>query len=233
MNHLDNKDTSEYIGIYERRFARFGYSPMALGWNTGKQEMRFELLRNGYDLEDCSILDVGCGFGDLNRYLQAHCHSYTYTGVDLVSGFISKAKELYPASDRYDIRFMEGDFLECCFDEPFDYVFASGIFGKKLQGNDNYDYVDTVVRKAVELTRFGAGLDFSTSVGQQLRKSYGFIYDPGRIVSIVAKYTNNFILNHAYFPTEFSILINKDRGFSPNNVFNSYLAAYGPGNPVI
>ena len=206
---------------------------MSLGWNTGKQEMRFELLRNGYDLEGRSILDVGCGFGDLNRYLQAHYNSYTYTGVDLVSGFISKAKELYPASDRFVIRFLEGDFLECFFGEPFDYIFASGIFGKKLHEDDNYDYVDAVVRKTVEMARYGAGLDFSTSVDQRLRKSYGFIYDPGRIVSIVAKYTNNFILNHAYFPTEFSVLINKDNGFSPDNVFDSYMSANRHGTPFI
>ena len=225
MYQLHQKDSSEYIDIYRRRYARFGYSPVTLGWNTGKQDIRFELLRNGFNLEGRSVLDIGCGFGDLNHYLQSLYRSYSYTGVDLVPDFISKAQELYSSSDCYQIRFLEGDFLGHAFDEMFDYIFISGVFGKNLQNDDNYDYVDAVVRKATDLARLGIGMDFSTSLGQKLCKSYGFLYDPARVIQIISKYSNNFVLNHAYFPTEFSVLIDKDTRYSPDNIFDSFARA--------
>ena len=222
MIQLNQADSSEYIDIYKRRYARFGYSPITLGWNTGKQDIRFDLLRNGKNLEGKSILDVGCGFGDLNRYLQLQYHSYSYMGIDLVPDLIMKAEELFPSSESYRICFLTGDFLGYTFDTEFDYIFISGVFGKRLKNDDNYEYVDAIIKKATELAHLGVGIDFSTTVGQKLRKSYGFLYNPADVVQIISRYANNFTLNHAYFPTEFSVLINKDSSYDPNNIFNSF-----------
>ena len=222
MKQLNQIDYSEYIDIYTRRYEKFGYSPVTLGWNTGKQDIRFNLLRNGFDLEGCSILDIGCGFGDLNRFLQSRYSSYSYVGVDLVPSLISKARELYPSSSSYHIHFCEGDFLRCNFEDKYDYVFICGVFGKRLKDDDNYDYVESVVKRATGLANLGVGMDFSTSLGQKLCKSYGFLYEPYKIVQIVSKYANNFILNHAYFPTEFSVLINKNTAYGSDNIFNTF-----------
>ena len=54
---------------YEKLYKKYGYSPKSLGWEKGKQFLRFHQLTCDFELKNASILDVGCGFGDFIKYL--------------------------------------------------------------------------------------------------------------------------------------------------------------------
>jgi ubiquinone/menaquinone biosynthesis C-methylase UbiE len=65
----------------------------SLGWNKGKQDVRFEILTSQYDFAGKSILDIGCGFGDINLMLNAHYGTnYTYHGIDLVEDLVTEGR---------------------------------------------------------------------------------------------------------------------------------------------
>ena len=68
-----------------------------------------------------SALDVGCGDGGFARRL-ADRFSAVVTGIDQDRAMIERARTL--AGDRL-IRFVEADFLQYAFDEPFDFIAAS------------------------------------------------------------------------------------------------------------
>ena len=85
------------------------------------------------------ILDVGCGFGDLNKFLLAHTTNYSYLGIDLVDKFLLEGQKRYK---KESIVFQKGEFLETMFNNSFDYIIASGIFNYKLEG-DNYQFIDS------------------------------------------------------------------------------------------
>lgn len=95
----------------------------ALGWRGEEsQARRFEVLASVGDLNGCSVLDVGCGHGDLKGYLTRACSGVTYIGIDQMPEFINVATERYRDPNTY---FFQSDFTVTAFPRV-DYVFASG-----------------------------------------------------------------------------------------------------------
>ena len=81
---MNDADVQTVVERYTRRFVEFGYDPRTLGWDKGKQMLRFGVLTSQIELRGKRILDIGCGFGDLNKLLCERCgDEYRYLGVDL------------------------------------------------------------------------------------------------------------------------------------------------------
>lgn len=74
------------------------------------------------------ILDIGCGFGDLNKFLgENDVDEYEYVGIDIVEELIIEAKSRNASNGKASIRYICGDFLETSFIDSFDYILALGI----------------------------------------------------------------------------------------------------------
>ena len=127
-----NRTHDKVIDTYRRLYSVHGYSPQALGWDKGKQFLRFHQLTSDWDLTGASILDVGCGFGDFVNYLRfMNIQNYSYTGIDLLGEFIAEGKRRYSSP--------QATFLQAAFEDydspsTFDYVIASGVFNLKVEG---------------------------------------------------------------------------------------------------
>ena len=83
MKALSIQDIEDTCTRYAVRYQQYGYSPKTLGWLKGKQDIRFEILTSQYNFANKSVLDLGCGFGDLNITLSKKNIPYTYLGIDL------------------------------------------------------------------------------------------------------------------------------------------------------
>ena len=92
---FSKKDSDDLIERYTKRYIEFGYSPKSLGWDKGKQDVRFEILTSQYNFDDKHVLDIGCGFGDLNKALSRKTNHYKYTGIDIVESLLTEAKKQY------------------------------------------------------------------------------------------------------------------------------------------
>jgi len=122
MNKFILSSAEQCITIkrYSDRFKKFGYSPKSLGWDKGKQEVRFQVLTSQYDFTSKTVLDIGCGFGDLSKFLSINYKdNYQYFGIDLVPDLINQAKSLYKNNK---INFILGDFLSLEINEEIDFV---------------------------------------------------------------------------------------------------------------
>ena len=85
---------NEMQEYYKSLYNQYGYSPDALGWHKGNQFLRFYQLTNQWNLNNSSILDIGCGFGDFNKYLHANSIlEYNYLGIDILEEFILEARK--------------------------------------------------------------------------------------------------------------------------------------------
>ena len=104
-------DSNAVYNFYKKNYEKFGYSEKSLAWNKGKQNIRFKELTKNLSLKDgMKIFDIGCGFGDLNKWLLIKGYkNYYYKGVDLVEGFIETAQEIY--KDNQKFFFVCDDFL--------------------------------------------------------------------------------------------------------------------------
>jgi len=170
------------------------------------------------------IFDIGCGFGDLNKWLALKgCKDYYYKGVDLVEGFIETAREIY--QNNANIVFVCDDFLNMQIEEEYDYVIASGIFNLKMQAKDNYENIHHVMKKALSICKDGGAVafDFQSDKVDYTASDVGFYNSPEKVLGIAYEFSRNVILDNSCMPFEFSLTVFKDDSFSMKSItFNRF-----------
>lgn len=214
------KDINDVIDRYAKRYKEYGYSPKSLGWDKGKQDIRFNILTSQYNFKDKNVLDIGCGFGDLNKTLKRLTSNYKYTGIDLVEELLIEAKKHYNGEN---IKFENANFLDFSSNDKFDYAISSGVFNHKLTNSNNYEFIEAAIDKAFRLVNDGIAFDFlSDKVDFKLKDT--FHSSPEKILSIAYKFSRNIILRNDYMPFEFCVFMFKDQAFNTQDtVFRRYL----------
>jgi len=104
------------------------------------QLARFNVLAANVDLAGKTLLDIGCGLGDLLGFLTDRGVEVDYTGVDLLDEMVAAARKLHPTG-----RFISADVFdpEAALPEElvgrqFDVVFCSGAFNLDLGNNRQF-----------------------------------------------------------------------------------------------
>jgi SAM-dependent methyltransferase len=90
MPRVDTED------FYHQALARYGENAEGVHWrSTESQQIRFEILRSLLpdDLASISLVDVGCGLGDLYQFLVARDERpRQYLGLDAVLAMVERAR---------------------------------------------------------------------------------------------------------------------------------------------
>ena len=81
------------------------------------------------DLSGLSVLDFGCGKGDLYHFLSERTDDLRYCGIDVNEGLVALAREKYP-----DAEFLCVDIEETRLDRAFDVVLICGVFNLRIAG---------------------------------------------------------------------------------------------------
>lgn len=148
-------------------------------WCKAEQYSRFqELLKIAGTLKNLSgnsVLDIGCGRGDLYGYFIKKNVLVRYTGVDIMPQFIDEAKMLYRKAE-----FIQSPFLEWNTAKRYDYVFASGLISTRI--SDNEKYMKQSISKMWELTKQGLVFNFLT-VFRNDKLQHWYYYDPGKVLN--------------------------------------------------
>lgn len=211
---MKDQDIETVRERYSDRYRAHGYSPMTLGWGkNGRQEIRFQHLLEIGRLSDRSILDVGCGFGDLYGFLRERGWKGDYLGVDLVPDLIEEATRQYP-----DATFRVCDFEKHAFDRQYDIVIASGIFNFRLQGDDNYGHIFRMLSKMYAVSSVGVAVDFMSN-WVDFQHPVAFHTDPAALVDIVKGISRRFVIRQDYMPYEFALYLYRDTTISEINTF--------------
>ena len=179
MTHRENKpDRKRLIGRhYEHRIDTARPSFEILDWASAQsQRARFEILANNVDLAGKSLLDVGCGLGDLLGYMQERSIAVQYTGVDILEKMVEAARARHK-----DGRFLVADLFRG--DSPFapgsfDVVFCSGAFNLNL-GN-NRQFLPAAFNTLLALARQTLAVNLLHSRSRTQEQTY-FYYDPADI----------------------------------------------------
>jgi len=167
----------------------------SLGWGSKySQEKRFEILLEipGFNKSD-SVLDVGCGYGDLSKYVN------NYTGIDLRKSAINTAKEKYRGKE-----FLYTDIFSV--DKNYDWVFGSGIFCFTY---DWKKYTESHIREMYLHSNKGTAFNF-LSYSSHGKKMRGMKYAKiSEVVSIFYPICPNFSIRHDYMDNDFTIYLHK------------------------
>jgi len=211
---MNEKDKRAIIQRYNENLKKYGYSPKTLEWFKNRQHIRFKALSEIGDLDNSSILDVGCGFGDLYGFLIKKGLNIEYTGYDINENLIEIAKEVYP-----DAHFEVKDIEEDKTNEKFDWVFSCGIFNNKL--SDNASFIQSMLKKMFKLCNKGVAADFMSAYVDF--KNEGTYYaKPEEIFKFCKTLSRRVLLRHDYMPFEFCVYVYKDDRINKRNVFTEF-----------
>ena len=195
-------DSRAAVERYRARFAQFARSPQTLGWRPQTQEVRFAAFVAGFSIVTPeSVLDIGCGFGDLLAFLRARGWAGDYLGVDIVPEFISEAQTHFAADSRAEFQCL--DFMENPGALIRDAAFASGLLNHK-RGDAHEAYMQRFIGAVAKSSRRYAAIDFISDTSDRRRDDL-FYHKPGDVLQIGLKHTKRAELDHSYMPYEFML----------------------------
>ena len=214
---MHEEDIKQIIQIYSDQLRKYGVSPRALGWDKERANLRFEILCSQWDLNDTSILDFGCGFGDFYDFLiRKNITGFRYEGIDVNPHFIEIAK-----SQHSQATFKRCNIFRESLESKYDYIFASGVFNDKL--NNNLAFIESVLHEFDAYSVKGFAANF-LSDKVQYRHEHTFHVDPSYLLNLCYKYSNNIILRNDYMPFEFTVFVNKSAEYDHElAVYNGFV----------
>ena len=197
---ITDQDQNKIANYYDRLVDQYGYDPRACDASGAMPlKLRYEALAGVADLTGKSILEVGCGFGDLGIYFQQKYAGVQYLGIDVSRRMIEEGQRVHP-----NLSLQVGDILNMDEKEKFDIVVAQGIF--YLLGNNAEMKMQRLIHKMFTLSK--EALAFSTiSSWAPIKSDNEFNVDPVSLLVWCRTLTPYLVLKHEYLPNDVTIYL--------------------------
>ena len=176
-----------------------------LDWASAEaQQIRFAVLADNVELNGKTLLDVGCGLGDLYAYLKSRGISVDYCGVDLLAEMTGAAAGKNP-----DAKFISGDIFApdsktLAPNERFDVVFCSGMLNLDLGNND--EFLPDAMLRMLELSKEHMVVNL-LHVRCEKKYPHCAYYDPQAVMSILEPANCGVRLIDDYLPNDFTLIV--------------------------
>jgi SAM-dependent methyltransferase len=201
---------SEALGRhYAETFERHGPTTQGVDWGTDRSRAVLRLDKMlavmGREPEaGASLLDVGCGYGDLLTHALSRSLSIDYVGIDVAENMIQWA-----TGNVVGGKFVRGYVLVHRFADVFDYVVCNGILTQKLQvpGLEMDNYARRLVRRLFQLCRRGMAFNVMTTKVNYFA-NHLYYRNPAELLSwCISEITPHVRLDHAYPLYEFTMYL--------------------------
>jgi SAM-dependent methyltransferase len=198
MNVVDYFNLQTYHNTCTLKYGKHHVG--SLGWKTKEGQIkRFETLTEIADLSNCSVLDIGCGHGDLCSFITNNFVNVRYFGIDIQTSFLDIAIEKNKAID--NTAFFAGDFT--ITDLPVvDYVLASGILNYR---NIDANYVYKAISKLYNTCRLGFAFNMLSKIENENTILYA--YDKQHIFDYCTTLSKNVVLIEGYYEDDFTLVV--------------------------
>jgi len=202
------KNRSAHEEYYTQSLEAHGNSHKAVGWGSQEsQKTRFRVLAEIGLSRGASILDVGCGLGDLYGYLAERFDGApNYVGIDITPAMIKAARAKYPHGT-----FILGDILnpENVITSA-DFVFASGIFALLDLGHEPQRIMRDLIAAMFRLCRIGLAFN-SLSSWTPYPEQGKFFVDPLSAVTMCREMSPWVSMRHDYLPHDCTIYLYREQ----------------------
>jgi len=186
--------------FHDSLFARTGRNGGSLGWRSKEsQQARFDAVLSQGNLDGKTVLDVGCGFGDLADSLQVKAPTALYTGYDINPQFIEVCRSKAPER-AFELR----NILTNPPETPFDVVVSVGPINIELGHNE--DLVREMLRAMYKSCTQHCVMSMASSEYRGSDRGFHY-YDPVEILDFALSLTKSVMLKHDYLPHDFSIFM--------------------------
>lgn len=196
---------------FDERVEKFGAGLQSVDWKSrAAQYNRFRQLLKVADFSaPFSILDYGCGDGELYNFLKAASADFQYFGFDVSPQMIAAARQSFAGEQN-------GLFSTRLEDFPAaDYAAASGIFNLKFDADDTdwKEYMRTTIAELNRLSYKGFAFNALTSYSDaEFRRADLFYADPLYWFDYCKRNCSRFVsLLHDYPEYDFTIIVRKEK----------------------
>jgi SAM-dependent methyltransferase len=169
MGNIDPVEVAYIIKYHKDLISQFPQDDnLTMGWAGDSQNVRFKVLSEIDDLNNKSILDVGCGNAKLYDYLVQLYPTIRYVGLDLLDEFLNNA--IQRLKNTKDVNFYQGNFMSEQL-PLLDYYLVSGALNYK---NSNPLYIFQSIQHLFNSARFGLGFNLLSIApkNQQIAVAY-------------------------------------------------------------
>jgi len=195
------KDNERNVQLYSELVRQHGVDVRTLGWGSlESQTRRFQVLAEIGKLNGASVLDVGCGLGDLYGWMKKKRLRVRYTGLDITPQMVKMAQERFPLAG-----FRVGDLLDRS--QPvvrYDFVLTSGIFTHRSAFRS--EFLMAMVKRMFDISKHAAGFNCLSGWAEE-REPGEFHADPLKVLSLCRKLTSRVVLRHDYHPRDFTVYL--------------------------
>lgn len=182
---LENK------AYFEASALKYKHTIAAVGWkDKASQKKRFEVILSMIKEPNVSILDVGCGKGDLYDEIKQTQKKASYKGIDISSKMIELARSAFPEG-----KFEVGDLYTYAYSEIPDYIVANGVFNLKTNDNNL-----KMLKEAIKIFKINSkkGFILTVLVGKEVFKSLFYYYQTDEIERVLKELGVTFIKKEGY-----------------------------------
>lgn len=190
MSRIDNEK------FYTAAIEKYGESSKGVHWNsTHSQEKRFEILMSCINDKNYSLVDAGCGFGDLHAYLCKNEVPFSsYIGLDLSPSMVEIARV------KTGSEIIESDICRDVL-PPADYYICSGAMNI-LSRFDTYLFI----RNCYEASR--KGFVFNLLMGEDDSLVYNHFY-PNELQNLFDELGAKVTIKKGYLKHDFTAFLEK------------------------
>jgi SAM-dependent methyltransferase len=190
-------DIDPVISHYNRCAQHVEDDARAMGWSSAfNQKLRFDVINHMVDLDDCSILDVGCGDGALFHYLKNNNMSTEYKGIDVSPNMIQRAQARYPGISVRECNFFN-------YTGEHDVVVCSG--GLSMGGGDDpLVFLDKALNYLMNLSHDHVIINLLSDHAEKKDPMFHY-YSPQDVMALCFKKTPYVTMNHGYLPHDFTV----------------------------
>jgi SAM-dependent methyltransferase len=194
---------------YEPRLDKYSDNSKVLDWeNEDAQYKRFIAMTDNIDLSCRTVLDIGCGCGDLFDWFKKQNISAVYSGVDILDQMIARAKQSYPeavffCADIFDSEFNSEIELSR---KTYDITFTSGIFN--LDAGNNEVFLRKAVPVIASLSEEAFVFNLLDPSSPDKDDNY-FYFEPDAAIELVSGYAEKIELIQGYLDNDYTLICRK------------------------
>lgn len=194
-------DTARIFLFHKNLVKEFGEGTKeSLGWKSPAGQLaRFEVLSEIGNLNDRSVLDAGCGHGDLREFLGNRYPHIRYFGVEQIPAILKVAVDRY--SHLPETLFFQGDFFESEL-PAVDYILACGSLSYRHSDTQS---IFKQIEKLFHSCRIGLGFNLLSKIEPE--GGLLVAYDPATITSFCKTLTTDIVLKKNYYEDDFTIFM--------------------------
>lgn len=197
-----DRDNALVKGFFEDLLAKHGASFKSLGYGTRESQLaRFSVLAQVGNLNNASVLDVGCGFAEFYDFLEGQGLEVDYHGCDISDEMIATARRSHPS-----LSVEVAEFLRWEANRTFDYVVSSGM--GNVRTSTNRHFIEESIRKMFALCHAGVAVNMLSAYAR-FHDLDSYYARPEDIFGFCMGLTNRVVLRHDYKANDFTLYLYK------------------------